>query len=146
MHSCETKAFENPAMLFGSSYPTASKFNFDLLSHLFASSTFRYPRLFHHTGHKNHKESDDNCVPFFVFYIDPLLPTPKLILLVLCFDLFKSFAPSLGYAVALGYVRSEFAEEGTRITVRERRGLSGTVVKLPFFREGSARKPLSDFL
>jgi aminomethyltransferase len=57
-----------------------------------------------------------------------------------------SFAPSLGYAVALGYVRSEFAEVGTRVTVAGGRGLSGTIVKPPFFREGSARKPLSEFL
>ncbi|MBN2243493.1 MAG: glycine cleavage system aminomethyltransferase GcvT [Acidobacteria bacterium] len=57
-----------------------------------------------------------------------------------------SFAPSLGHAVALGYVHTEFAQEGTRITIAGRRDLSGIVLKPPFFREGSARKPMSDFL
>jgi aminomethyltransferase len=57
-----------------------------------------------------------------------------------------SYAPSLGHAVALGYVRSEFTGEGTPITVAAHRGLSGTIVNPPFFREGTARKPLSEFL
>lgn len=57
-----------------------------------------------------------------------------------------SFAPSLGYAVALGYVGTEFSAEGTRVSVAERRELSGRIVERPFFREGTARKPLSDFL
>ena len=57
-----------------------------------------------------------------------------------------SFAPSLGYAVALGYVHPEFAAEGTRISVAARQELHGRIVEPPFFKEGTARKPLSDFL
>ncbi|MBN2318768.1 MAG: glycine cleavage system aminomethyltransferase GcvT [Acidobacteria bacterium] len=57
-----------------------------------------------------------------------------------------SFAPSLGYAIALGYVDSEFAAEGSRVVVAARRELIGKIVETPFFRKGTARKPLSDFL
>jgi aminomethyltransferase len=57
-----------------------------------------------------------------------------------------SFAPSLGYAVALGYVNSAFSTVGTRVVAETRRKLTGQVVALPFFREGTARKPLADFL
>lgn len=57
-----------------------------------------------------------------------------------------SYAPSLGCAVALGYVDSGFALEGTYVHVSARRELIGKIVKRPFYREGTARKPLSDFL
>ncbi len=57
-----------------------------------------------------------------------------------------SFAPSLGHAVALGYVHPEFTAEGTRIAVAAHHKLHGRIVETPFFREGTARKPLSDFL
>ncbi len=57
-----------------------------------------------------------------------------------------SFAPSLGCAVALGYVDSEFALEGTYVKVPARRELIGKITKRPFYRKGTARKPLSDFL
>jgi aminomethyltransferase len=57
-----------------------------------------------------------------------------------------SFAPSLGHAVALGYVHSEFASEGTHIAVAARHELHGRIVELPFYKEGTARKTLSDFL
>jgi aminomethyltransferase len=57
-----------------------------------------------------------------------------------------SFAPSLGHAVALGYVEAGFAEPGMPVTVEARRTLAGRIVELPFYRNGTARKPLSDFL
>ncbi len=43
MHAGEAKAFENLPMFFRSSYPAANEFDFDLLCHPSASSTFRYP-------------------------------------------------------------------------------------------------------
>jgi len=57
-----------------------------------------------------------------------------------------SFAPSLGYAVALGYIDPDFAEPGTRVEAEAGRIIAGQVVELPFFREGTARRPLTDFL
>ncbi|MFO7957037.1 MAG: glycine cleavage system aminomethyltransferase GcvT [Candidatus Brocadiia bacterium] len=51
------------------------------------------------------------------------------------------FAPSVGAAVALGYVAPGVAEPG-RTLAAEVRGsrLPGTVVELPFYRQGTARK------
>lgn len=57
-----------------------------------------------------------------------------------------SFAPSLGNAVALGYVDSEFAAEGIPVSFAARRELSGRIAARPFFRQGTARKPLFEFL
>lgn len=57
-----------------------------------------------------------------------------------------SFAPSLEHAVALGYVEAGFAEPGTPVTVEARRTLAGRIAGLPFYRNGTARKPLADFL
>lgn len=57
-----------------------------------------------------------------------------------------SFAPSLGHAVALGYVASEIAAEGRPVSVAARRALTGNIVARPFYRQGTARKPLSEFL
>jgi len=57
-----------------------------------------------------------------------------------------SFAPSLGYSIALGYVDSEFSAAGTRIEVEARRLMKAEVVKPPFYKEGTARQALTGFL
>jgi aminomethyltransferase len=58
-----------------------------------------------------------------------------------------SFAPSLEKAVALGYVRKEAAGVGTRVSVlAARQSMEGVVVETPFYRNGTARKPLAAFL
>ncbi|MDZ7779175.1 MAG: glycine cleavage system aminomethyltransferase GcvT [Gemmatimonadota bacterium] len=50
-------------------------------------------------------------------------------------------SPSLGYGIALGYVPVELSEEGTRLQVDARgRLLDATVVRPPFYREGSIRR------
>lgn len=51
-----------------------------------------------------------------------------------------SLAPSLGVAVALAYVDRELAEDGTQLQIFSRgKDLPATVVKPPFYRNGSAR-------
>ncbi len=52
-----------------------------------------------------------------------------------------SLAPSLGVAVALAYVRTELSAPGTKLAA-ETRGtrLPATVVDLPFYKDGTARK------
>jgi aminomethyltransferase len=58
-----------------------------------------------------------------------------------------SFAPSLQVPVALAYVRADVAGEGTPLTLRHHdRQFDGTVVPLPFYTSGTARKRLSRFL
>ncbi len=57
-----------------------------------------------------------------------------------------SFAPSLGHAVALGYVVAAAALPGVRVVVEARRPLAGEVVGTPFYRAGTARKALAGFL
>jgi len=58
-----------------------------------------------------------------------------------------SFAPSLGRAVAMGYLSSTLAQENRVVRVRTARDvLSGTVVKPPFYREATARRSVADFL
>ena len=58
-----------------------------------------------------------------------------------------SFAPSLEKAVALGYVKREHAAVGTRLNVLSARsGIAGTVVSLPFYRNGTARLPMKNYL
>ncbi len=58
-----------------------------------------------------------------------------------------SFAPSLGKAVALGYVAPACAEAGTSVAARTaRQALPGTVCALPFYREATGRRPMADFL
>jgi aminomethyltransferase len=52
-----------------------------------------------------------------------------------------SLAPSLGVAVALAYVDREHAEPGTALEILVRdKPLAATVVELPFYRDGTARK------
>lgn len=58
-----------------------------------------------------------------------------------------SFAPSLEKAVALGYMRKESGVVGTKVNVLSaRQGIEGVVVETPFYRNGTARKPISAFL
>lgn len=57
-----------------------------------------------------------------------------------------SFAPSLGGAIALGYVPQEQASIGSKLVLQTaRKALTGTIVKLPFYEGATARKPLSTF-
>jgi aminomethyltransferase len=58
-----------------------------------------------------------------------------------------SYGPSVGTAIALGYIDVGLTEPGTDVTVRIARGeLSGHVVALPFWKEGTARKRIEGFL
>lgn len=57
-----------------------------------------------------------------------------------------SFAPSLGHAVAMGYVTSSFSEAGTRIAADSSGRLKGRIVTPPFYKGGTARKPIEMFL
>jgi aminomethyltransferase len=51
-----------------------------------------------------------------------------------------SVAPSLGAAVAMAFVGSQFAEEGRELMVEIRgKQFPATVVELPFYKEGTAR-------
>jgi glycine cleavage system T protein (aminomethyltransferase) len=51
-----------------------------------------------------------------------------------------SFAPSLGCAVALGYVPPELADEGTSLAAEIRgRAVPGRIVAAPFYHNGTAR-------
>jgi aminomethyltransferase len=50
-------------------------------------------------------------------------------------------SPSLGYGIALGYVPAELGSPGTDVGVRIRDNvISGVVVRLPFYTEGSVRR------
>jgi aminomethyltransferase len=52
-----------------------------------------------------------------------------------------SFAPSLGYAVAAGYLRQAFAGEGQELEIEVRgTNLKARVVSMPFYKNGTARK------
>ncbi|MDA3925537.1 MAG: glycine cleavage system aminomethyltransferase GcvT [Kiritimatiellae bacterium] len=58
-----------------------------------------------------------------------------------------SFAPSIGCAVALGYVDVASAEAGTKLVVKSPRyELEGEVVKTPFYGEATGRRKVTDFL
>ncbi len=58
-----------------------------------------------------------------------------------------SFGPSVGTSIALGYVDTALAEPGTRLQVRTARAaLAATVVKTPFYREATGRRPLKEYL
>jgi aminomethyltransferase len=58
-----------------------------------------------------------------------------------------SFAPSLGHAIALGYVEIKYSAAGTRVSIAAgKTELSGTIVEMPFYKNSTARKKLSDFL
>jgi aminomethyltransferase len=53
-----------------------------------------------------------------------------------------SFAPSLGYAVALAYVDAEHAEDQEFLIEAGRSQLHAARVGLPFYTEGGARKKI----
>ena len=58
-----------------------------------------------------------------------------------------SFAPSLEVPVALAYVCAEKAIVGADVTVcRGEKEMAGTLVELPFYKDGTARKKISRFL
>jgi aminomethyltransferase len=57
-----------------------------------------------------------------------------------------SFAPSLGHAIAMGYVASSFSAAGTRIAAEASGRLKGRIVTPPFYKGGTARKPIEMFL
>lgn len=58
-----------------------------------------------------------------------------------------SFAPSLGKAVALGYVAREWAGKGRHLTISTARGpLRAVVAELPFYRQATGRRPIAEFL
>lgn len=51
-----------------------------------------------------------------------------------------SYAPSLGHAIALGYINPDFATEGTVLQIKgERTLLQGCVTPLPFYKNATAR-------
>ena len=52
-----------------------------------------------------------------------------------------SVAPSLGFAVALAYLDAEHCNPGTRVEIEVHgKPLPATIVDLPFYKEGTARK------
>ncbi len=58
-----------------------------------------------------------------------------------------SYGPSVGTAIALGYMDAAVAEPGAEVTIRVARGeLAGRVTALPFWKAGTARKRIEDFL
>jgi aminomethyltransferase len=58
-----------------------------------------------------------------------------------------SFSPSLGYAIALGYLKNGLTQPDTEITIQTERGLlNATVTTLPFYRKATGRHKLSDYL
>ena len=58
-----------------------------------------------------------------------------------------SISPSLGTAIALGYIDRSYANKGTRVLLRTaRKNLEGTISPLPLYTEGTARKKLARFL
>jgi aminomethyltransferase len=58
-----------------------------------------------------------------------------------------SYAPSLGHAIAMGYVRITDSKPGTMLTIKGERGeLSALVQEAPFYREATARRKMEEFL
>jgi aminomethyltransferase len=58
-----------------------------------------------------------------------------------------SFSPSLGYAIAFGYVSIENSSIGTNAIIRtERQELSGSIVELPFYKNATGRLDIKKFL
>lgn len=54
-----------------------------------------------------------------------------------------SFAPSLGYSIALAYVKNEFANSSEFTVQTSKKELLAVKSELPFYKEGTARKKLS---
>jgi aminomethyltransferase len=58
-----------------------------------------------------------------------------------------SFSPSLGCAIAMGYVKKEHCGIGTRLVINTGKSeLTGTFTETPFYIEATARRKLSEFL
>lgn len=58
-----------------------------------------------------------------------------------------SFSPSLQKAIALGYIPVYLSEIGTNLFIDTgRQVLEAQVVKFPFYRKATGRKPISDFV
>jgi aminomethyltransferase len=58
-----------------------------------------------------------------------------------------SFSPSLGCAIAMGYIKKEHAAYGTRVCIHAGKAeITGAVVEMPFYKDATARKNLPDFL
>ena len=58
-----------------------------------------------------------------------------------------SYAPSVERAVAMGYIHKEYNRIGeTVIITAERYELTGKITEMPFYKKGTARNKLSDFL
>jgi len=58
-----------------------------------------------------------------------------------------SFAPSLGKAIAMGYVEKDSGTTGSRVLVQAaRKRLPGVICDLPFYKRATARKSISEFL
>jgi len=57
-----------------------------------------------------------------------------------------SFAPSLEKAVALGYVCKEVGLGAKVNVLSSRQSIQGAIVETPFYKKGTARKPMSAFL
>ncbi len=58
-----------------------------------------------------------------------------------------SYGPSVGQAIALGYVKKGCSDSGEGLIVNtKRKPTSGTIHSLPFYPEGTARRKMSDFL
>jgi aminomethyltransferase len=58
-----------------------------------------------------------------------------------------SFSPSLGYAVALGYVAIENSAAGNLARIQtDRQELAGTIVELPFYKNATGRMDIKKYL
>jgi aminomethyltransferase len=58
-----------------------------------------------------------------------------------------SFSPSLGYAVAFGYVSLQMSAVGNQLRIRtDRQELAGTIVDLPFYKKATGRMDINKFL
>lgn len=58
-----------------------------------------------------------------------------------------SFSPSLGKAIAMGYISKSSSRPGTVVTIRaERYELKGTICKVPLYKGATWRKNLKEFL
>jgi len=58
-----------------------------------------------------------------------------------------SFSPSLGYAIAFGYVSLQTSAVGNHVRIRtDRQELAGTIVELPFYKKATGRMDLKKFL
>ena len=58
-----------------------------------------------------------------------------------------SFGPSVGKAIALAYASTEHTKPGTGVSIVTGRGvIRGRVVPLPFYHNGTGRRPMGDFM